>query len=108
MGREVTDREVKLQNGSSKLSYGWSRSDREMRLRLCAEERPSSSIPWCFDFPWCFLTMEIPWCFEYFQLLFSAFPGFSLWSRGVKTLGVLDGFPWCLPKHQGMEDQGSD
>ena len=31
------------------------------------------------------------------------FPGVG----GVKkTLGVLDGFPWFLPKHQGMEDQG--
>ena len=26
--------------------------------------------------------------------------------RGKKILGVLGGFPWFLPKHQGMEDQG--
>ena len=27
---------------------------------------PWSSIPWCFDFPWSFLTTETPWCFECF------------------------------------------
>ena len=26
--------------------------------------------------------------------------------RGKQFLGVLDGFPWFLPKDQGMEDQG--
>ena len=34
---------------------------------------------------------------------FSGSVGFLLGSRGAKILG---GFPWLLPKHQGMEDQG--
>ena len=33
------------------------------------------------------------------------FKGFSGAERGQKILGVLAGFPWYLPKHQGKEDQ---
>ena len=40
-------------------------------------------------------------CFSLFFL--SVFAGVE---KGKKILGVLDGFPWCLRKHQGMEDQG--
>ena len=71
---------------------------------------PWSSFPWCFDFPWSFLIKEIPWCFECFQLFLSVFLVFffSGVQRGQKFLGVLGGFPWYLPKHQGKEDQGSD
>ena len=50
------------------------------------------------------LIKEIPWCFGRFHLLFSVF---LLGSRGVKILGVLGGFPWSSPKHQGREDQGA-
>ena len=34
---------------------------------------PDLLLPWCFDFPWSFLTEEIPWCFECLQLFFSGF-----------------------------------
>ena len=42
---------------------------------------------WAFSalFPRCF-SVNIPWCFGWFSLL--------------------GGFPWFLPKDQGMEDQG--
>ena len=39
-------------------------------------------------------------------MFFSVFLRFLLGSEGLKILGVLGGFPWFLPKHQGMEDQG--
>ena len=52
-------------------------------------------------------TKETPWCFECFQQFLSVFLAFLLGLRGIKILGVLCGFPWFLPKHQGMEDQGS-
>ena len=32
--------------------------------------------------------------------------GFTGVERGNKIFGVWGGFPWLLPKHQGMEDQG--
>ena len=59
---------------------------------------PWSSFPWCFDFPWSFLTKEIPWCFECFQQIFSLFfLGFYYGAEGVEILGVWGGFPWfCL------------
>ena len=44
--------------------------------------------------------------FECFQLFFSVFLGILWGSEGQKFLGVLGGFPWYLPKHQGKEDQG--
>ena len=50
---------------------------------------PWSSFPWCFDFPWSFLTKEIPWCFECFQLFFSIFLGVFWGSEGLKI-------PWCF------------
>ena len=41
--------------------------------------------------------------------VFSAAFFFSLTvvERGLKILGVLDGFAWCFPLHQGMEDHGN-
>ena len=50
---------------------------------------PWSSFPWCFDFPWSFLTKEIPWCFECFSLLFAVFLGVLWGSEGAKN-------PWCF------------
>ena len=37
----------------------------------------------------------------------SVFLGVSGVQREQKFLGVLGGFPWCLPKHQGKEGQGN-
>ena len=38
--------------------------------------------------------------------VFLCFSRVLLGLRGQKILGVLGGFPWFLPEHQGMEDQG--
>ena len=43
------------------------------------------------------------------SLVFRVFPRYFSWGQeGLTILGVLDGFPWLLPKHQGMEDQGCE
>ena len=93
---------------------------RESRTALARALRGPAAILFhiarCPDLPFLgvllFLgVLETPRKFLGVSSVSAAFLGFSrvftVLERGPKILGVLDGFPWCLPKHQGMEDQGT-